>query len=214
VYVTSPEFASSLKVSLHVSGDCHLAFSREREHDAAAAGWDGEIALQRLPKPLASGTREREGRFNRTWKAAEPAPGIRMPLHVAVPSGDLTAMASARFSPADVLWVEPGPHGSAVIISIATTDTRLPEGEWPGRLSPGTTLVRSHVFSSGRTLWVLGLMRMLTASDEAWLTECARVPLDPRRRVDANALDKHIPRIVLPCVEGGVLALWDVDRAR
>lgn len=212
--MTSPEFSSSLKVSLHMSGACHLAFVSEDAHDRASTGWDGEIGLQAMPRELAAGSRERDGRFHRAWTAAEPSPGIRMPLHIAVPSDGLSVMSLSRISARDVLWVDSGPPGTVVIISFAFTSEALPSGEWPGSRSPGTTMVKSFSFASGRTIWVLGLIRTLTPRDKAWLNACARVPVDPERAVSAEGLDKEIPRVILPCVENGAMALWDVDRGR
>jgi hypothetical protein len=214
VYVTSPEFSSSLKASIDASGQCHLAFASAAEHEQASSDWSGEIALQAMPRHLASGRRERGGRFNRAWTAARQPPGLWMPLHIAVPSQDPTEMAPPRLPVSGVLWVAPGPLGTAVDVSIAITPEPLPSGEWPGSSSPGTIVIRKHQFQTGRTVWLLGLIRALTTVDEAWLTDCASVPIDASRKSGAESDDKHVPRIVLPCLQNGAIAFWDVERNR
>ena len=214
VYVTCPEFGSSFKISLHPSGRCHAAFRTAEEHEQADAEWSGDLALQVLPDHLASGRRELPGRFHRAWDAVESQPGLSTPIHIAVPVDNLGRMSGARIRVAQIVWIQPTPAGTLTLVSVVLTKTPLPAGRWPGKEHPGTVLLATHSFPSGRTVWVLGSMRALTESDVDWLSQCARAPVEPSRLRAAEGSDTEIPRVILPCVDHGLgtMALWDVER--
>jgi hypothetical protein len=142
----------------------------------------------------------------------ECVPGLFMPLHISIPADGLTQMSSTRIKALDVAWIAPPPTGSAAVISVLISGNPLPAAEWPGKGSPGTTCVGVHTFLSGRTVWVLGLVKPLSSADVAWLTECAGVPVEKERAESAEMGATEISRIILPCVDHveGTMALWDV----
>ncbi len=216
VYVSTPDSASSFKFSLHESGKCHAAFGSAAEHDDASATWSGNIALQSLPPHLATGRRELGGRFHRAWSLVEASPGLYAPIQVAVPADSLTKMSTARIRVSDVLWIDPGPIGSMVVVSVVLTSTPLPTAEWPGKDAPGTTSLGMHSFPSGKTLWILGSIRKLSESDSVFLRKHAELPVDSERKRQANELRMDIPRMILPCLDTarGTLGLWDVNQDR
>lgn len=214
VFVTCSEFGSSFKISLHPSGRCHAAFRSAEEHEQASTDWSGNLALQSMPKHMATGTRELPGRFHRAWEMVESQPGLSTPLHIAVPADSLSRMSSKHIRPARMLWIDPTLVGTLTLVSVVFTRDPLPAGHWPGKGHPGTTLLGTHSFPSGRTVWVLGSMRTLTEADTRWLTECASVAVEPSRLLAADRADTEIPRVILPCLDHalGTLALWDVER--
>lgn len=212
VYVTNPEFGSGLKVSLHESGACHAAFRDIEERGRAESGWAADVASVELPTHLAARPDAGRGRFTEQWTARETMPGLQMPLHVSIPADGLCPMPDHPSVLRRVKWIAATPAGTAAVVSVALTNRPTPSGRWPGQSDPGTTYVDHFSFPSGRTVWLLGVIKVLDQSGKEWLAGCAREPIPQERLLAAEREGKEVTRIVVPCLDeaGGVLALWDL----
>lgn len=140
VYLACRALGNTLKASLHESGQWHIAYSAETFENQVNG-----VILQH------------DRRFIETWpRPPEIAPGLTLAYVIVTPS-------SAVATPIDpgkdkkVTWL-PNPEAAQateVAIFIAKPEVTFGAGDWPARLSMGTSLIGSFPLANGETVWAV-----------------------------------------------------------
>lgn len=136
VYLACREIGSALKMSMHESGDWHLAFERGFLTRRGGAGeWPTRV-VDSWPRPAA----QTPG-FTRACSIYTPEAAVRTTT-----PGDRTGA---------VTWIAPPPPGQAIETTIVMTDPSVELRSWPGARSMRTSLVGSFVLDSGGRVWIV-----------------------------------------------------------
>lgn len=132
VYLSARSMAGDLKVSLHESGECALALTREH--------------LKRQKLPL--NQRERE-----TWEpVGMEAQGVSRALSIVIPPTELR-MYGPPPKKAPVVFIDPAPIGMVTEISAIFTEAATEVDHWPGARNAGTSFLAAYSLMPKRTLW-------------------------------------------------------------
>lgn len=131
VYVTGRSLGSRLKVSLHESGNWHLAYDQQFLQDQT----DSESKL-------------RADRFIDKWqRPPEISPGVTLAYRVAIPSGTVSIPQS---QPRDqkIVWLTEPPQGKSVWIGVF-----IARADW--QPSPPAESLGSFPLDDGTRVWCL-----------------------------------------------------------
>jgi hypothetical protein len=138
LYLSCREIGGALKVSLHESGQWHVAYFQEF--------FDKNVEDSDLIK---------KGRFIDRWSPpAEIAPGVTLAFGIVTPWSSVTASiddADAR----RIHWIPSAPEGHALEIAIVLTRSGTSVSGWPGRQTMNTELVGSIELDSGDSVWIV-----------------------------------------------------------
>jgi hypothetical protein len=141
LYIANREIGHALKVSLHESGKCHLAYFQNY--------W-----LANTPRPH----HHSNSRFVDKWEAPAPlVPGLTLVLRIVTPS----LSANTRYEETDykkMNWLRNSPDGKATEIDIFLTDPGLNVDGWPGKNTMKNQLVGSFELADGSIVWVLSMV--------------------------------------------------------
>jgi len=138
VYLTCRELYGTINVSLHESGQWHIAYSRPTfEKDVKGT----------IPKF--------KDRFIEKWhRPSEIAPGFTLALRITTPWWSMSQpVKEDRFK--GITWLPSGPELMATEIDILFSKSTTQVTEWPGRSSMGTSLIGSLPLENGETVWAV-----------------------------------------------------------
>jgi hypothetical protein len=136
VYIASRDIGGALKLSLHESGQWHLAYNE--------AFFD-----EKIPKHH----RDDRGRFIDTWKRPEPiAPGLTLAVRVVTPWSAMSEVASVSNK---LTLIEPPIEGRAVAVGIFVVESTVQVSGWPGKNGMGTNNVGSYDMPDGSKIWAV-----------------------------------------------------------
>jgi len=132
VYIFSPRFGGSVKVSLHEEPTA-WRFAQTRESSNGLT------------------------RRTRQWtRPAEFAPGVTQAFPIVVPASEVRA-SSLPMTPAEaekVVWVPMPTTGNAVQITVLYTKPETAVSGWPGRQSMGTKCLGMLPLRNNETVWI------------------------------------------------------------
>ncbi len=138
VYLANRSLGGTLKASLHQSGNWHIAFSKKAFGDLVAGS---------IPKL--------QDRFLARWpRPKELAPGVTLAFRIVTPWSSVTGQ-KERYRGSNIVWVENAPEGKATEIDVLFTKLSIRPEEWPGKNSPGTSLVGLVNLDNRETVWVV-----------------------------------------------------------
>ena len=141
IYLACRALGGELKVSLHQSGNWHVAFSAKTYKDKV----EGAIPI------LTS-------RFAEKWpQPPDIALGVTLAFRIVTPETAVSSNSEIK-NPNKIKWVPPPPDNKAVekYILITTPHAKIPE--WPGKDSMGTELIGSFQLNNGNIVWVVSLI--------------------------------------------------------
>jgi hypothetical protein len=140
VYLACRALGSTLKASLHQSGQWHIAYSEETFENQVK----GAIPQQ-------------DRRFIETWlRPAEIAPGLTLAYLIVTPSAAVTTPIDQSFDK-KITWIPNPAEGMAteIAILISKPEVKVEPGDWPAKNSMGTQLIGSFQLMSGETVWAI-----------------------------------------------------------
>jgi len=137
VYLTCRSIGYALKVSLHQTGEWHIAYSEKFFAE-------NQDALADRP----------QGRFIDKWtRPSEIAPGVTLALRIITPHSAVSIpIASLKRT---ITWIPIPPPSQAVEICTFFTSPHALVSSWPGRNSMQTKLVGSMLLDNGEKIWVV-----------------------------------------------------------
>jgi len=138
VYLVFRELNNTLKVSLHGSGQWHIAHSRRTfEEDVKGT----------VPKF--------EDRYIEKWsRPPDIAPGITLALRIGTPWWAVsTPVKEDRVR--GVTWLPNAPEPRATEIDILISKPMTPLIEWPGRRSMDTSFIGALLLENGEIIWAV-----------------------------------------------------------
>jgi len=136
LYIANREMGHALKVSLHESGKCHLAYFHNY--------W-----LSEMPKELRKGG----SRFVTKWDAPAPiALGVTLVMRIVTPSSAVVAPYE-KGSYKKMKWLQNCPEGKATEIDIVITEPGLLVDGWPGKASMKNNLIGSFNLADESIVW-------------------------------------------------------------
>ena len=136
VYLACRELRGALKISLHESGQWHVAFDGSfLDRHGVRSEWPTRFMT----------TRERP---------AELAPGFTLACKIITPFATVTATTPPNAS-ADIVWIPPPTEGRAVETAVIITGGVTPTEGWPGRRSMGTERVGHFQLDNADMVWVV-----------------------------------------------------------
>ncbi len=138
VYLSQRGLGGAFKASLHASGECRFAFTKN-------------FVLQQQSIDNWS----RPDRLLDTWARPAIAPGFFLPCRVAIPSSELRPFTTWIDPRRPVTWMPEPPLGNHVAIDLLIVEPQLPQDQWPGKNSMGTILLRRHTLSDSTTLFIV-----------------------------------------------------------
>ncbi len=138
VYLACRSLGSTLKASLHQSGNWHVAYS----HKAFKENVEGAI-----PKF--------KDRFIGKWpRPPEIAEGITLAFRIVTPYSAITIpLTTGKYK--GIKWLLNAPASKATEIDILITKTTVSLTGWPGKSSMGTSLIDSFKLNNGDTVWAV-----------------------------------------------------------
>lgn len=132
VYLSARSMAGDLKVSLHESGECALALTREH------------LKKQNLPV---------QQRARETWTpVGMGAPGFSRALSIVIPPTELRTFAPPP-KKAPVVFIPPAPEGMVTEISAIFSEAGTQVDHWPGATTGGTSFLAAYSLMPKRSLW-------------------------------------------------------------
>jgi hypothetical protein len=136
VYVACRAMAGTLKVSLHETGQWHLAFHSEN-----------------FPSLFADGAAPAT-RFIDRWQRPRPlASEVTLACRIYTPWNAVTVQQQALES--KVTWIAPAPSGQSTEFGIFLCDGRFPAGDWPSHGTMDTQPVGRFEVDGGGEVWIL-----------------------------------------------------------
>ena len=136
VYLTCRELGGALKISLHESGNWHIAYFE---------GFFEEYVPEEH--------RTERGRFIDQWNCPKPiAPGVTLAVRIVTPWSSVTARGEES---ASIVSVPPPAEGRAIECDIFLIDRTTPMTGWPGKNKMNTRLIGSYELPSGNSVWVV-----------------------------------------------------------
>lgn len=138
LYLTNRSLGGVLKASLHESGKWHIAYSKSTfENKVKGAN----------PKF--------KDRFIEKWpRPPEFQPGATKAFSIVTPwSAVANPIKGSNVKKVD--WIPNAPEGKATEIQIIITQPTIELNGWPGKKSPGTSLIGSISLENGETAWVV-----------------------------------------------------------
>jgi hypothetical protein len=137
VYLTCRSIGYALKVSMHETGEWHIAYS--------------EKFFAENPDALAD---RPQGRFIDKWaRPNEIAPGLTLALRIITPHSAVSIpIASLKRT---ITWIPNSPPGQALEICTFFTSPYALVSSWPGKNSMQTKLVGSMLLENNEKIWVV-----------------------------------------------------------
>lgn len=137
VYLTCRSIGFALKVSLHQTGEWHIAYSEE--------------FFAENPDALAD---RPQGRFIDKWtRPSGIAPGVTLALRIITPYSAVSIpIASLNRT---IAWITVPPPSQAVEIDIFITSPHALVSSWPGKNRMQTKMVGSMLLDNGEKIWVV-----------------------------------------------------------
>ncbi|AII60150.1 hypothetical protein X793_00375 [Dehalococcoides mccartyi CG4] len=136
VYIICRSLDSSVKVSLHDSGNWRVAFSQEFYHEQS------DIFAEN-PK----------GRCLSVWEPIEISPGVILAFHIVTPYSSITNPIGKNDN--NVIWALQKPKYTASEIFIVLTSSDAVVSSWPGKNSMGTSLLGSFQLENKSKMWIV-----------------------------------------------------------
>jgi hypothetical protein len=128
----------SLKVSLHQSGNWHIAYSPQTFEEKVEGA---------IPKFA--------DRFIEKWpRPPEIAPGITLAFRIVTPWSAVTHPIQES-DLTGIIWLPNAPEPKATEIDVFLVKPTTPVSGWPGKRSVGTSLIGSIPLESGETAWAV-----------------------------------------------------------
>jgi hypothetical protein len=137
VYLICRQLRDDLKVSLHQTGEWHIAYSKK---------FVAENPEFFANNPL--------GRYIGKWRRpSEIASGVTLAIRIITPHSAVnTPIVSLNRT---ITWIPVSPPGQAVEICIFITSPNALVSSWPGRNRMKTKLVGSMVLDNGEKTWIV-----------------------------------------------------------
>lgn len=137
VYLACRELGGTLKVSLHETGNWHVAYS-QTTFDADVYGI--------VPS--------QKDRFMDTWTRPKPiAPGVTIAFRIVTP---YSAVTTPLYKPGkNITWIPNCPSPCAIEIDIILVSPTTPVTGWPGKNKTGTQFIGSYDLSNGDSVWAV-----------------------------------------------------------
>lgn len=136
VYLTCRELRGSIHLSLHETGQWHVAFAGER--------------FKELFAPNAQPASRFAGRWTRP---PEVTPGWTVAAHIYTPAKAVTS--SLARGNKRIVWIEQPADGLMAEVTILLAEPQAKSNEeWPGALQMKTALVGSFVIGDGTVVWI------------------------------------------------------------
>lgn len=136
VYVSMRPLARQLKMSIHKSGECQVAFTTEF-----------------IEKIKALGTWPKRSRRLDKWSPKELSNGVALAARIIIPTSELSKLPISEREP--VISIPAAPLGKAVEFAILLTAPHARVTGWPGKRSMKTQLIAKSHLPNGNTLWVV-----------------------------------------------------------
>ena len=138
LYLANRALGGTLKVSLHQSGNWHIAYSQRT--------FEGQVRGV-IPKF--------KDRFIKKWlRPQEIAPGVTLAFRIVTPYSAVTA-SRAQGNYSKVKWIDNAPAPKATEIDILITRPATKVSGWPAKRSMGTSLIGSFQLENGETVWAV-----------------------------------------------------------
>ena len=141
IYIAARGLASSIKISLHESGQWQHSFTKEF-YERKLSGKRGPLR-----------TRHRS-----TWqRPPEIGPGVTLAFRIIVPHSEVTANIHGTIGQRSIVWIPRPAEGSIIEFQVWLTKPRTRVTNWPGYRSRSTQFIGKIALADGETVWVTAL---------------------------------------------------------
>jgi hypothetical protein len=139
LYLTNRSLGGTIKVSLHQSGEWHIAYTKEvfEEQVKGAIPGSEDHFIEKWPRP------------------PEISPGVTLAFRIVTLYSAVTSSKNTG-DYEKVKWIpNASSESKATEIDIIITKAEIPVTEWPGKRSMGTSLIDSFQLENQDTVWVV-----------------------------------------------------------